>query len=326
MARPTKQGLDYFPLDVNFIQDIRMRKLVKYQGGRAVTVYALLLCIIYKDGYYIRRDKELPFIISEQSGFDEAYIGEVINCCLNIGLLSKEMYEKHGVLTSRGIQTRYQQICGLSRRKCVIEEFSLVVSSEETVVSSEETPISSEETGVNSEETGVNSAKTPQRKKKKSKENISPHNPPLGEKRAVARCGMDFLKDLLSSITPEAFERQLKAMDLSRDRFEEVALMVLRDWEDFNEPQRNARHLFNHVRRKIAADPSLKSLPKRQAKAQYWAERAQERRQRDAEAEEIRSSGKTSWQLYCERNGLDPDKTSAADLAAAKSNESKSTE
>lgn len=107
MARPTKQGLDYFPLDVNFIQDIRMRKLVKYQGGRAVTVYALLLCIIYKDGYYIRRDKELPFIISEQSGFDEAYIGEVINCCLNIGLLSKEMYEKHGVLTSRGIQLRW---------------------------------------------------------------------------------------------------------------------------------------------------------------------------------------------------------------------------
>ena len=50
MARPNKEGLDYFPFDTNLFQDIRIRKLIKYQSGKAVTVYALLLCIIYKDG------------------------------------------------------------------------------------------------------------------------------------------------------------------------------------------------------------------------------------------------------------------------------------
>ena len=51
MGRNVKKGLDYFPFDVDFFQDIKIRKLIKYQRGKAVTVYALLLCLIYKNGY-----------------------------------------------------------------------------------------------------------------------------------------------------------------------------------------------------------------------------------------------------------------------------------
>lgn len=142
MARPNKEGLDYFPFDTNLFQDIRIRKLIKYQSGKAVTVYALLLCIIYKDGYYMRWDKELPFIISEQTGFEEAYVLEVINSCLKLGLFSNELYTSDGILTSRGIQERYKKICDLCRRKSEISEFSLI-SSEEKIISSEEKPINS---------------------------------------------------------------------------------------------------------------------------------------------------------------------------------------
>lgn len=126
MARTIKRGLDYFPFDVDFFQDIRIRKLIKYQGGKAVTVYALLLCTIYRNGYYAEWDKELPFIISEQSGYTEAYIQEVIDCCLNIGLLSKELFESAKVLTSKGIQERYRRICSSSRRTSVIDEYNLI--------------------------------------------------------------------------------------------------------------------------------------------------------------------------------------------------------
>lgn len=149
MGRNKKNGLDYFPFDIDLFQDIRIRKLIKYQSGKAVTVYALLLCIIYKDGYYMRWDKELPFIISEQTGFEEAYILEVINSCLKLGLFSNELYESDGILTSKGIQERYKKICNLCRRNCEISEFS--------AISSEEKPI--------------NSAKSTQRKEKKSKVN-----------------------------------------------------------------------------------------------------------------------------------------------------------
>lgn len=131
MARTTKRGLEYFPFDVDFFQDIRIRKLIKYQGGKAITVYALLLCTIYKNGYYAEWDKELPFIISEQSGYTEAYIQEVIDCCLNIGLLSKELFESAKVLTSKGIQERYRAICSSSRRNCLIDEYNLIGISDE---------------------------------------------------------------------------------------------------------------------------------------------------------------------------------------------------
>ena len=135
MGRQKKIGLDYFPFDIDFFQDLKIRKLIKYQGGKAIAVYALLLCNIYKQGYYMRWDEELPFIVSEQTGFEEAYIREVIKCCLIIGLFSKELYESDKVLTSKGIQERYQKISELCRRNGNILEYN--------IISSEEKPISS---------------------------------------------------------------------------------------------------------------------------------------------------------------------------------------
>lgn len=186
MARPVKKGLDYFPFDVDLFQDIRIRKLIRSQGGKAITVYALLLCIIYKDGYYVRWDEELPFIISEQTGFEEAYIREVINCCLRLGLFSNALYRSDKVLTSRGIQDRYRNVCGSCRRNGVISEFNL---------------LSSEEPRVSSTETAINSSQNPQNQGKARKENIrkSEENFPMSDimERPLQEC-----LDLMSANTP----------------------------------------------------------------------------------------------------------------------------
>ena len=128
MGRSRKNGLGYFPFDVDLFQDIRIRKLIKYQSGKAITVYALLLCIIYKDGYYMRWDKELPFIISEQTGFEEAYILEVINSCL---------------------KERYKKICDLCRRNCEISEFSVISSEEKPINSAKSTQRKEKKSKVN---------------------------------------------------------------------------------------------------------------------------------------------------------------------------------
>jgi hypothetical protein len=174
MARNKEVGLDYFPFDINFFQDIKIRKLIKYQSGKAITVYALLLCLIYKSGYYVRWDEELAFIISEQTGFEESYILEVIKCCMALGLLSKELYDKEKILTSKGIQKQYNFICRQAKRKSRVEEFSIIVPDEETV-------IPSEEIAINSEEMPINSEVITQSKVKESKENIIiPPTPPKG--------------------------------------------------------------------------------------------------------------------------------------------------
>lgn len=167
MPRPKKTHLDYFPLDVTFFNDMRIRKLIRHQGGKAVTVYLFMLCLIYGDdrGYYIGVDKELPFIISEQTGYDEAYIREVIKSCVAIGLFSMRMHDVEGVFTSRGIQKRYTDICRQMKLTVRVGKYDLL-SEDGTEVSSEETGVSSEKTGVSSEKTRVNSENWYQKERK----------------------------------------------------------------------------------------------------------------------------------------------------------------
>ena len=126
MARTRRNGLEYFPMDTDMFSDIKIRKLIKFQSGKAIAVYTLLLCNIYRNGYYIVWDEELPFIVSEQSGYDEAYIREAIRCCLKVGLFDSELFNKHKVLTSAGIQKRYRLIKSLSRSVCNMKEYCLI--------------------------------------------------------------------------------------------------------------------------------------------------------------------------------------------------------
>ena len=231
MGRNRKMGLDYFPFDIDTFQDIKIRKLIKYQGGKAITIYALLLCIIYKDGYYMRWDKELPFIISEQTGFEEAYISEVIKSCLTLGLFSKELFDTEQVLTSKGIQSRYRDICKQIKRKCDFSEYSLI-SSEENDISSEEKPVSSEEKPINSE-------KSTQRKEKESKEkgsNIPPAIPPCGESTAAKSWRDDF--EVYKSELKEAFDKILSDKDFIENRKKyhtnlDIHLSLQKAYEDY---------------------------------------------------------------------------------------------
>lgn len=180
MARPTKNNLDYFPQDVNFLQDIKICKLKRSQGGKAIAVWISLLCRIYgSDGYYMKWDEELPFIIAEElPGFDEVYIQEVIKSCLNFGLLDKALFESENILTSAAIQRRYVEAKAKNRRAYIdtIEQRYKLIGTPEICrnfgVSSVETEVFSEKTRVFSEETGVFSEKTPTKESKVKKSKV----------------------------------------------------------------------------------------------------------------------------------------------------------
>lgn len=203
MGRNAKIGLDYFPFEVDFFNDIKVRKLIKYQGGKAVTIYALLLCFIYKSGYYTGWDEELPFIVSEQTGFDEVYISEVIKSCLKLGLFSEELFNKHKVLTSKGIQERYIYICNLSKRKVII--------SPELNISSEEIGIYSEEMDISSEEMPINSVKSTQRKEKERKEkeekNKTKKETELSDSKTSNQQASNFVKPTVEQVRAYCKER-----------------------------------------------------------------------------------------------------------------------
>lgn len=240
MGRKRKVGLEYFPMDVDMFQDIKIRKLIRRQGGKAVTVYTLLLCFIYKSGYYIGGDEELPFIISEQTGFDEAYIQEVIKSCFSLGLFNREMYEAHTIITSASIQYRYKKICADCKRVCRIDEYNLI--------SSEEKGITSEEMQISSEETRINSEKSAQSKVKESKYIV------VVEDARVRASDDEFLKTFFGE---HQLQIEALCMQLETDRatLEATARHVLAEWEltkathsDYND---KARHLINQLRIKV---------------------------------------------------------------------------
>lgn len=184
MARPRKVGLDYFPLDVDFFQDIRIRKLRSEYKCDGIAVYIYLLCQIYRQGYYMSwRDNadDLTFLIKDEMRVSSEEILSILDYSVKIGLFDSEMWEKHGVLTSKSIQERYYFICREAKRKVSMTAFSLI-STEETPINPEETKVNSEETPENLEFTPINSEFSTQSKEKKSKINIK-KNPPTVDKK-----------------------------------------------------------------------------------------------------------------------------------------------
>ena len=202
MGRPTKQGLEYFSLDVRMFSDIKIRKLIKYHKAQAVSVYMTLLCRIYEKGYFIEYDKDLPFIISEDCGLEEDTIVSIINYCLDVELFDKDVFDKHKVLTSHGIQERYMQACAKTKRKLskglpylLVDLSHDITSSNKKDISSEETLVFSKETYINSKESTENSEKSTQNKsKEKEKEkNKGGSNEPLSSPMATTDSEINLL-------------------------------------------------------------------------------------------------------------------------------------
>ena len=170
MARPVKEGLDYYPLNADFMSDIKVRRLIRSFGSKSIGVVIALLGMIYGDkGYYILLNDDVAFIISEQTLEDEDLVNQIINKLIEIEFFDKNLYEKHRVLTSKGIQKRF--ISATERRKDVklITKYNLVNvdnNSSSDVVNVYNNPVNVDN---NSSSDVVNVYNNQQRKEKKSK-------------------------------------------------------------------------------------------------------------------------------------------------------------
>lgn len=149
MARPIKSGLDYYPLDVDILQDVKIKKLLHQQGGRALAVYVVLLSTIYKHGYYMDYEDDSAFMLAYDLHEQEDYVKEVIQYCVDIDLFNRKLFDEYHILTSHSIQERYNSVCRLCKRTSVISKYNLLSSCIET---SEKTIVSSQETNINTED------------------------------------------------------------------------------------------------------------------------------------------------------------------------------
>lgn len=121
MARPKKVGLDYFPLDADFFEDNKIKILKARYKADGVTIYLYLLCEIYKQGYYIKVDDDFEYIISDDLGIDRNKVKQVLNFLLKRSLFNDKLFGSDKVLTSTGIQKRFQLAIKERARKNPIE-------------------------------------------------------------------------------------------------------------------------------------------------------------------------------------------------------------
>ena len=127
MTPNLKEGIDYFPFDVNFLFELSTRRLMKKYGLELVYAYINLSAGIYhQKGYYAVCDEELLFITSELMFLDEETVAGLIEKCVEAGLFDHGMYENFGILTSEEIQRNYLFATKRRKKVSIKEEFRLI--------------------------------------------------------------------------------------------------------------------------------------------------------------------------------------------------------
>lgn len=140
MSRPSRTGLDYFPLDTTILNDIKIRRIKKQFGAEAFLLYISLLCDIYSNGYYIEATDDYLFDQGEKLGIPENSVLEIILACVKIGLFCEEFFMEHRILTSKSIQDRFSLATKKRSLNQIVEYKYDFISAPETPVSVSETP------------------------------------------------------------------------------------------------------------------------------------------------------------------------------------------
>lgn len=225
MARPRKQGLLYFPKDTDFYEDFRIVDLLQFKGALAVTVYDIIVTIIYKNGYYIEIEPErLASLVLRTLGnrwAKKELIEQVIRYCSDIGLFDSSLVARN-VFTSVSIQRRWKEITKRNRKSDILP-YWLIEEDDEPLESAAECVVSVTETGVFAAETGVFVTETQQRKQNEKENKNYYYNTRAREvddedklyiidKNHVVMLSENQINDLLERLTLDEFNAYVERL------------------------------------------------------------------------------------------------------------------
>ena len=127
MARPIKQGVDYFPLDCHVDDNV---KLIQAEFG--LVGFAILVKIwqkIYSDkGYFTEWVRDVASVFSQENGVSAGVVHEVVRACLDRGIFDREMFQRFKILTSEGIQKRYAAMTDRRTLVKIDQRYLLIVA------------------------------------------------------------------------------------------------------------------------------------------------------------------------------------------------------
>lgn len=133
MARPRKDGLLYFSMDTDFFYaDRRIKALRSRYGSDGIVFYIYLLTEIYRNGYYIRWDDDSVDNAIVDLGLTEGLIEQIMTFLVNRSLLERILVNSDTIITSPGIQKRYQEAVKSLRRDIQVDEQIWLLDNKDT--------------------------------------------------------------------------------------------------------------------------------------------------------------------------------------------------
>lgn len=128
MCRIKKRGLDYFPIDIDFMQNRLVRRIMKREGeGSLATLFGALSYIYGGEGYYVRADElfyeDISTSLYNQTASD---VKRILALAAEYGIFHPGLFSEFGILTSSEIQKQY--LFSTKRRKssAIEERYNLI--------------------------------------------------------------------------------------------------------------------------------------------------------------------------------------------------------
>lgn len=284
-GRPNKPELKYFPKMLDFYDDDKIFDLMDEYGPLGVTIYDVILTIVYQNGYYaeLSKDKLSRMVIRKIGNKwikNQKVVVQVIDYCAELGLLCNDLMRQN-VITSEGIQKRYYKIAvKLMKRQLYSDRYWLLEKEEsgEPVLNAPKNPISSEENRIGSEENRIDlEGIHTKRKETKIKEYIGAFSDQSLES------AFQFYLIVRNQNWGEISEEQIQAMreeliSMSDDAKEQIAIVkkaTAGGWKNFY-PIKKGRKKKEPVKKAadggyIERDYDMDSLEVRLLKAQEGA-------------------------------------------------------
>lgn len=126
MGRPGKDGLDYFPLDVDIDQDDKFYLIESEYGIEGFGIIIKLFMAIYKNGYYYPWSEKEVLIFCRKNNLNIDNLNKIVLSAIKWGLFDDKLYKNYQILTSSGIQKRYFKSVAQRKLLTVISEYLLI--------------------------------------------------------------------------------------------------------------------------------------------------------------------------------------------------------
>ena len=130
MAGRPKQGIDYSGWSVDiFDSDAKIDKLLDAKGWKGFGIYFFLCQRAYKtNGYFYEWSYDDCATTARKmgGGINSGTVEETVRFCFQVDLFNQGLFDRWGIITSRGIQRRFWSVLSERRSKTVYDEYWLL--------------------------------------------------------------------------------------------------------------------------------------------------------------------------------------------------------